>query len=259
MTAGTSKNAIPMQPALEVKDLYYTYPGSKASALNGLSITINKGEIFGLLGPNGAGKTTALSILSTLFKPKSGEFFLFGINAIRHPESIREIIGLIPQELAFYPALTLRENLSYFGHLYGLHGRKLKQRIIKCLEMVNLEEYGNHRVKHLSGGLKRRGNIAVAMINNPKMLFLDEPTSGVDIHTRKLIFTHLRQLKTSGITMIYTTHYVEDAQQLCDRVAIIDNGKPIAEGKPDDLIKAVQGCKNLEDLFLYLTGKNIVK
>ena len=259
MTPAISQDSIPIQAAIEAKALYYAYPGSRTPALNGLTITINKGEIFGLLGPNGAGKTTVLSILSTLFKPNSGEFFIFGINAIQHPESAREIIGFIPQELALYQVLTLRENLAYFGRLCGLHGRKLKQRITECLEIVGLEKYGNHRVKHLSGGLKRRGNIAVAMINKPKVLFLDEPTVGVDIHTRKLIFNNLHQLKTSGMTMIYTTHYMEDAQQLCNRITILDNGKHIAEGKPDDLIKKVQGCENLEDLFLYLTGREIME
>ncbi len=245
------------KPVIEAADLFYIYPGTKKPALDGLTFAVEQGEIFGLLGPNGAGKTTALCILSTIFHPKNGRLIVCGVDANHRPQSVRNIIGLIPQELALYPALTLKENLSFFGRLYGLRGKTLKRQIDRSLEAVGLASHGDARVKYLSGGMKRRGNIAIALIHRPQVLFLDEPTVGVDIHTRKLIFHNLRQLKKSGITMIYTTHYMEDAEQLCDRITIMNHGRNILEGKTEALIREAPECKNLEDLFLHLTGRQI--
>ena len=245
------------QLMVQAQNLYYLYPKAKIPALDGLNLSVAQGEIFGLLGPNGVGKTTALSILSTLFRPHKGVLFIGGLDAYRQPEAIRKIIGLIPQDLALYPAFTLKENLIYFGKLHGLTGEILTRRVSDCLEMVELTSHGHRQVKHVSGGMKRRCNIAAALIHNPRILLLDEPTVGVDIHTRKLIFEHLAHLRSQGMTMIYTTHYMEDAEQLCDRITIMDRGKDLAHGTPQHLVRGMAGCRNLEALFLALTGKQI--
>ena len=257
MTLAPSQEIPNGQPVIEINDLVYMYPGEDTPALKGISLSVNRGEIFGLLGPNGAGKTTTLSILSTLLKPENGNVILSGLDVSTHSGLVRRAIGFVPQEIALYPAFSIIENLKYFGRLCGLRGRILKDRVKECINTVDLENRNDSPVKHLSSGMKRRVNIAVALMNSPQVLLLDEPTVGVDTQTRKLIFEKLDHLRSSGMTMIYTTHYMEDAEQLCDRIIIIDNGECIAEGPPDKLIKDNQDCENLEDLFLSMTGKHI--
>ncbi|NLD37060.1 MAG: ABC transporter ATP-binding protein [Desulfatiglans sp.] len=245
------------QPVIEVNNLLYTYPGSSVPALKGISFNVEKGEVFGLLGPNGAGKTTTLSILSTLIQPQTSKVHLCGIDVSTHAKFVRRVIGFVPQEIALYPTFTIKENLIFFGRLCGLWGKMLRNRLAECLEAVDLVNRGDSLVKHISSGMKRRINIATALMNSPQVLLLDEPTVGVDTQTRKLIFEKLKRLKENGMTMIYTTHYMEDAEQLCDRIIIIDNGECIAEGPPGRLIAENPECKNLEDLFLSITGKQI--
>ncbi len=245
------------EKVLKVCDLIFKYPGSRVNALNGLSFEVNKGEVFGLLGPNGAGKTTALSIVSTLIKPQTGNVTLCNMDVSGQAAGVRRAIGFVPQEIALYPSFTIKENLKYFGRLCGLRGRMLRGRTAECLDTVDLADRGDILVKHTSSGMKRRANIAAALMHSPQILLLDEPTVGVDTQTRKLIFEKLRQLKAAGMTMIYTTHYMEDAEQLCDRIIIIDKGEVVAEGPPGKLIEDLPGCENLEDLFLSMTGKNI--
>ncbi|MBN2419463.1 MAG: ABC transporter ATP-binding protein [Deltaproteobacteria bacterium] len=246
-----------VQPVIEVKNLTFTYPGTENPALKDLSFTVKKGEVFGLLGPNGAGKTTTLSILSTLIQPHRDNVIVCGMDVSVRAGHVRRVIGFVPQEIALYPTFSIKENLKYFGRLCGLRGKMLQNRLVECLDAVDLANRGGLFVKHISSGMKRRVNIAAALMNAPQVLLLDEPTVGVDTQTRKLIFEKLKQLRAEGMTMIYTTHYMEDAEQLCDRIVIIDNGECIAEGPPRRLIEENPECNNLEDLFLSITGKHI--
>ena len=245
------------EKALIVKGLVKIYKGSSDSALSGLDISVNYGEIFGLLGPNGAGKTTAISIMSTLLQPTSGSVIICGIDAVKQPNRIKKLIGLVPQDIALYANLTVRENLRYFGRICGLKGQVLKDRITECLEMVGLEEKADQLIFKFSGGMKRRANLAAGILHQPRILFLDEPTVGIDAQSRNMILEKLSLLKETGTTMIYTTHYMDEAEQLCDCVAIIDEGHIIAEGSPKQLISRAPGHAGLKDLFLALTGKRL--
>jgi len=245
------------EKALVVKGLVKIYKGSSDPALSGLDISVNSGEIFGLLGPNGAGKTTAISIMSTLLQPTRGSVIICGIDAVKQPNRIKKLIGLVPQDIALYANLTVRENLRYFGRICGLKGQVLKDRIAECLEMVGLEKKADQLIFKFSGGMKRRANLAAGILHNPRILFLDEPTVGIDAQSRNMILEKLSLLKETGTTMIYTTHYMDEAEQLCGCVAIIDEGHIIAEGSPKQLINRPPGHAGLKDLFLTLTGKRL--
>jgi ABC-2 type transport system ATP-binding protein len=251
------KNSPVGEKALVVQDLVKIYKGASSPALAGLNIAVHTGEIFGLLGPNGAGKTTAISILSTLLRPTGGSVCICGIDALKHPGRVKGLIGLVPQNIALYAGLTVRENLRYFGKICGLKGHVLADRIGACLELSGLEHRADQRVSTYSGGMKRRANLAVGMINNPRLLFLDEPTVGIDAQSRNMILEKLSLLKNNGTTLIYTTHYMDEAEQLCERIAIMDEGRIIAEGSPRALIGRPPGHNSLGDLFLALTGKDL--
>ncbi len=242
---------------IEVQGLCKHYPGASKAAVDDLHLSIAHGEVFGLLGPNGAGKTTTISMLSTILQPDQGTIVLDGVDIRQHPRQARQNIGLVPQEIALYPELTAWENLAFFGRLYGLHGRYLKNCIQSALTSVGLETKAHQKVAAYSGGMKRRTNLAAGILHGPKLLFLDEPTVGVDIQSRQLILDRLAQIQTAGTTMIYTTHYMEEAQQICDRVAIMDAGKILVQGPPDELIDQATDCQNLGALFLRLTGKKL--
>jgi ABC-2 type transport system ATP-binding protein len=242
---------------LVVKGLTQRYPGMEQPALDALDLCIRQGEIFGLLGPNGAGKTTAISILSTILRPTKGSVALKQIDLLRHPMQARRIIGVVPQDIALYPQLSAGENLSYFGRLHGLRGRRLDAAIRAALAAVGLENRERHRVESLSGGMKRRVNLAAGLLHGPELLFLDEPTVGVDIQSRRLIMDKLLEIKDTGTTMIYTTHYMEEAHQLCNRVAIMDHGRILAQGRPQVLVAQSSDCDNLGELFLELTGRQL--
>ncbi|MDY6791532.1 MAG: ATP-binding cassette domain-containing protein [Thermodesulfobacteriota bacterium] len=242
---------------LVVKNLVKIYKGSSNPALSGLDISVNRGEIFGLLGPNGAGKTTAISILSTLLQPTSGSVNICGVDAVKQPNQIKKLIGLVPQDIALYANLTVKENMIYFGRICGLKGKELKDRIAECLEMVGLEKKADQLIFTFSGGMKRRANLAAGILHRPRILFLDEPTVGIDAQSRNMILEKLSLLKETGTTMIYTTHYMDEAEQLCACVAIIDEGRIIAEGPPKQLINRAPGHAGLKDLFLALTGKRL--
>lgn len=234
-----------------------TYRGASSPALENFDISIGPGEIFGLLGPNGAGKTTAISILSSLFRPDNGSVNICGVDILRYPNQARRLFGLVPQGIALYPNLTARENLCYFGRLYGLRGERLKQRVRECLELVGLEKRADKHVFTYSGGMQRRANLAAGILHSPRILFLDEPTVGIDAQSRNMILEKLSVLKQTGASMIYTTHYMEEAATLCSRIAIIDQGRIIAQGLPKELIDQHPGCSDLGDLFLKLTGKQL--
>ncbi len=252
-----TKKQINSEEVLTARNIVHRYRGSSHPSVDNLSLSIFQGEIFGLLGPNGAGKTTSISIFSTLLQPTEGDVFIHGIDIIKHPHRIRSLLGFVPQDVAVYSDLTGRENMRYFGKLYGLRGKKLETEISQLLEMLGLEEKADQRTHTYSGGMKRRLNIGVGILHNPKILFLDEPTVGIDAQSRNMILEKLSLLKKSGTAMIYTTHYMEEAEILCDRIIILDEGRNIAEGIPAQMISKVEECRNLGDLFLSLTGKQI--
>ena len=241
---------------LVARDLTKIYPGSSQPAVKGFNISITEGEIFGLLGPNGAGKTTAISMMSTLMKPTSGSVTIYGIDIVRYPQEVKKLIGYVPQEVALYPNLSARENLRFLGRVSGLRGKALEQRISECIDFVGLEESADQHVYTYSGGMKRRANLAAGILNKPKVLFLDEPTVGIDPQSRNLILEKLSSIKEST-TMVYTTHYMGEVENLCSSVAIMDAGGIIAEGTPEELINRIPGCANLEDVFIALTGRHL--
>jgi ABC-2 type transport system ATP-binding protein len=243
--------------AVDIRNLSYQYPKARHRALQSLSLKIGQGDLFGLLGPNGAGKTTTISILSTLLKPAAGTVFIGGLDVRTHRRRVQKRIGLTPQDIALYDQLSAYENLSYFGRLQGLSGQRLKDRIAEGLHVSGLETFADQVVGRFSGGMKRRLNLAVGMINQPALMLLDEPTVGIDAQSRQLIFDQLKRLNQGGATIVYTTHYMEEASQLCTRVAIVDHGAVIAEGAPADLVASYDGCADLGMVFLQLTGKSL--
>jgi len=208
----------------------------KTIAVDGISLTITPHQVFGLLGPNGAGKTTLVNMVVGLAKPDSGSVNISGLGSPRNP-TVRLNIGVAPQTLSLYNDLSAEENLECFGRIYGLRGAQLQERVAWSLDFVELRERKNDRVKKFSGGMKRRLNLAVALVHNPEFLILDEPTVGVDTQSRNAIFENIEQLKKEGCTVIYTTHYIEEAERLCDRVGIVDRGKLLALDSVDALIK----------------------
>jgi ABC-2 type transport system ATP-binding protein len=210
-------------------------------AVQTVSFSIEEGEIFGLLGPNGAGKTTTLSILSTLLLPDEGNVTISGYDLVREASHVKPLIGFVPQELALYPTLSAWDNLSFFGRIYGLQGASLKERITTVLALVGLSDRAGDSVQTFSGGMKRRLNIAAGLLHKPRILFLDEPTVGVDPQSRNFIFEHVKRLNQTGMTIVYTTHYMEEAERLCDRVAIMDHGCVLALNTTKGLIEMLGG------------------
>jgi ABC-2 type transport system ATP-binding protein len=245
------------QALLNVRQLAKTYSGADQPALDGLDLRIAGGEILGLLGPNGAGKTTAVSILCGLLRPDSGTVTIGGEDALRRPARVRSLIGLVPQEIALYPTLSARENLVFFGRMYGLTGALLQRRVAEGLELVGLTEHGGKPLASYSGGMKRRANLAAGILHRPRLLFLDEPTVGIDPQSRNMILEQLEALRAEGMAMLYTTHYLQEAAQLCSRVMVIDHGRLLVEGEPAALVAAHPGCTSLEGLFLALTGRQL--
>ncbi|MGL4651567.1 MAG: ABC transporter ATP-binding protein, partial [Caldilineaceae bacterium] len=211
-------------------------------AVADVSFTIGEGEIFGLLGPNGAGKSSTISILSCLLPPDGGRATVLGHDVVADSRTVRGLIGVVPQEIALYPTLTARENLTFFGEMYGLRGRELRMRADEVLDIVAMRDRANDRVDTYSGGMKRRINMAVGLIHRPRLLFLDEPTVGVDPQSRNHIFESVERLnREQGMTILYTTHYMEEAERLCHRVGIIDRGHLIALDTPRALVGLLGG------------------
>jgi ABC-2 type transport system ATP-binding protein len=226
-----------MTAILEVQNLVKTY--GDFQAVKGISFDIGAGEIFSLLGPNGAGKTTTISMLSTLFPPTSGDASIGGHSVTREALAVRRLIGVVPQDLALYEDLTARENLSFWGRMQSLSGAPLRQRVAQVLEQVGLSDKANQRVKTYSGGMKRRVNIGVGLLHNPRVLFMDEPTVGIDPQSRRAILDLVKDLNRQGMTVLYTTHYMEEAQELSNRVGIMDHGQLIALGTLPELIRQI--------------------
>jgi len=225
-------------------------------AVNGLSLEIEKGELFGLLGPNGAGKTTVINVLCGLLEPTSGSVRVGGYDVQKEPKRVKEMIGVCVQETAVYPYLTGRENVELFGNLHAMSKERLRKNTDELLEKIGLREDARRRVGKYSGGMKRRINLIMALVHDPEIAFLDEPTVAMDPQSRHAVWDFIRELKKWGKTVILTTHYMEEAEELCDRVGIIDRGKLIALGSPDQL-KEKFGVKNLEEVFIQLTGRKM--
>jgi ABC-2 type transport system ATP-binding protein len=239
-----------MPSILEVHNLVKKY--GDFTAVKGVSFDIQEGEIFSLLGPNGAGKTTTISMLSTLYEPTGGDATIGGHSVNKDPMAVRNLIGVVPQELALYEDLTARENLVFWGQMYNLSGSKLKSRVDEILEQIGLTDKAKDRVKTYSGGMKRRVNIGVGLLHKPKLLFMDEPTVGIDPQSRRAILDTVKDLNQQGMTVLYTTHYMEEAQELSNRVGIIDHGELIALGTQKELTQQVG---ETETLILHL-GEN---
>ncbi|MGB4437624.1 MAG: ABC transporter ATP-binding protein [Sedimentibacter sp.] len=223
---------------LKVENLYKNF--GSINAVDGVSFEVKKGEIFGLLGPNGAGKSTAISMISTLFPPSRGEILYEGGSIIKNPKLIRQKLGVVPQDIALYPTLTGYENLKFWGSVYGLKGAELKKRINEVSDIIELNGRLKDRVDKYSGGMKRRLNIGAALLHKPELLIMDEPTVGIDPQSRNHILDTVLELNNQGLTIIYTSHYMEEVQYLCNEVCIMDEGKIIASGTQQQLVELVQ-------------------
>jgi ABC-2 type transport system ATP-binding protein len=225
------------QTAISVQNLQKSF--GENLAVQGVSFDVEEGEIFSLLGPNGAGKTTTISMLSCLLRPDGGDALIMG-NSIRTQDmGVKSVLGVVPQEIALYEDLTARENLTFWGKMYGLRGSALKSRVSEVLDVIGLSDRANDRVGKYSGGMKRRVNIGVALLHKPRVIYMDEPTVGIDPQSRRNILDSMVALKDQGMTVLYTTHYMEEAEELSDHIAIMDHGKLIACGTNDELVKLV--------------------
>jgi ABC-2 type transport system ATP-binding protein len=246
-----------LNPIIQITNLSKKYKEAEMFSLNELTLDIKEGQIFGLLGPNGAGKTTLISILCGLVKPTSGSFTIDNLMYAENANKIKKIIGVVPQEYALYPTLTAKENLLYFGSMYGLKGDNLNQKVTESLNFLGLLKFADKRIETFSGGMKRRVNLIAGILHNPKVLFLDEPTVGVDVQSKNVIIDYLKKLNQNGTTIIYTSHHLSEAEDFCTEIAIIDRGKIYAQGTPKKLIETTINAHNLEDVFISLTGKEL--
>ena len=223
--------------AIQVQDLHRSF--GKNRAVEGVSFDVLRGEIFSLLGPNGAGKTTLISMLSCLLKPDSGDALVMGHSISAEPQLVKASIGVVPQEVALYSDLSARENLLFWGKMQGMRGAPLAGRVDDVLDVIGLSDRQKERVSTYSGGMKRRVNIAVALLHKPALVIMDEPTVGIDPQSRRSILDNVKQLRDQGMTVLYTTHYMEEAQELSDHVGIMDRGKLVAVGTQRELVKSV--------------------
>lgn len=223
---------------LEVKDLKKSF--KKIEAVKNISFSVEKGEILGLLGPNGAGKSTTISMISTLIRPDSGSILYKGRDIATSPKTIQRTLGYVPQEIALYPMLSGKENMAFWGRSYGLKGKELKERIELVSEIIGIKERLKDRVKSYSGGMKRRLNIGVALLHNPEIIIMDEPTVGIDPQSRNHILDTVLELNRQGMTVIYTSHYMEEVEYLCNRICVMDQGEIIAEGSKTELIESLE-------------------
>jgi ABC-2 type transport system ATP-binding protein len=226
-------------------------------AVAGLSLTLEPGRILGLLGPNGAGKTTTVSMLTGLVTPDAGEVLVNGHRLAGDADPVKRRLGLVPQDLALYDELSAHDNLRFFGALYGLTGVALEHAMAQALTLVGLADRARQRVRGYSGGMKRRLNLAAGLLHDPDVLLLDEPTVGVDPQSRNAIFDNLEELKRRGKALLYTTHYMEEAERLADRLVILDHGRVVADDTLDGLYRAHPGAGSLEKVFLALTGRTL--
>ncbi|MHA2355044.1 MAG: ABC transporter ATP-binding protein [Candidatus Thorarchaeota archaeon] len=240
--------------AIKIENLTKRF--EEVTAVDGLSLEIGWGELFGLLGPNGAGKTTVINVLNTLLEPTDGVAAVADHDVVYDSDAVREIIGVCPQEPAFYEHLTGRENIELFGDLHEIPKDVLKERVETMLKKIGMEEDADRRAGQYSGGMIRRVSTVMALINNPRVALLDEPTVAMDPVSRRAVWDFIKELKSNGMAIILTTHYMEEAEALCDRVGIIDEGRLIALGTPKELMDQ-HGADDLEEVFIKLTGKKL--
>ncbi len=229
---------------LRVENLKKSY--GNINAVNDISFVVEKGEILGLLGPNGAGKSTAISMISTLFHPDSGDILFKGTSIVKKPKCIQERLGIVPQDIALYQNMNGYDNLKFWGQAYGLKGKKLKERIVEVSEIISISDRLKNKVKTYSGGMKRRLNIGVSLLHEPELLIMDEPTVGIDPQSRNHILNTVKKLNQQGMTIIYTSHYMEEVEDLCRRIEIMDEGKIIASGSKEELINIISGQKKVK-------------
>ncbi|HVU69273.1 MAG TPA: ATP-binding cassette domain-containing protein [Ktedonobacteraceae bacterium] len=246
---------------VQVMDLVKTF--GKHEAVKGVTFTIGKGEIFGLLGPNGAGKSTTINMMCGYLEAKAGDTLINGLSVKKEPLKVKRLLGVVPQEIALYTDLNSLENLEFFGQIYNMPARLRKERAAEVLHFVGLYDRRKEPVKTFSGGMQRRINMAVAMIHQPQFLMMDEPTVGVDPQSRENIFETIEKLRDQGTTILYTTHYMEEAERLCNHIAIMDSGQIIAMGTLEQLLalrdqsREVARPHGLQELFIQLTGKTL--
>jgi len=242
-------------PIIQIDDLRKTYKGASHPSVDGLTLSVRKGSFFGLLGPNGAGKTTTLSILCGLRCFDKGMITIKGMGLEKNLRRIKPLIGVVPQDIALYPELTADENLRFAGNIYSLPEKLLHERIDYYLQLFGLTSHRRKKTGYLSGGMKRQVNLIAALLHQPDILFLDEPTVGVDVQSRQIIVTNLQQLNREGITIVYTSHDMHEAEQLCSYVALMNKGKIVCEGIPSELLRD-ENVDSLEKLFISKTGIN---
>jgi ABC-2 type transport system ATP-binding protein len=271
MQESVSSNSVQKQPGglaedrgaveVDVQNLVKSF--GKHEAVKGVSFTLDKGEIFGLLGPNGAGKSTTINMMCGYLQPTAGDTIIGDHSIAREPRLVKHLIGVVPQEIALYKDLTSLENLEFFGKIYNLSAKERKERADELLHFVGLYDRRKEAVKTFSGGMQRRINMAIALMHHPNFLLMDEPTVGVDPQSRENIFETIEKLRDQGTTILYTTHYMEEAERLCNHIAIMDEGRIIASGTLEDLLamrdqqREVQRPHGLQELFIQLTGKTL--
>jgi ABC-2 type transport system ATP-binding protein len=240
--------------AVNIENLGFTYPGQTNICLANLNLQIEAGERFGIFGPNGAGKTTLMNCMTGLLSFQQGKLTLFGNDIAAHKKSTNKLFGFVPQDFSFYQELSPAQNLEFFGAWSGLDRSTIKKRTTELLEVLGLSDVSNKQVHKFSGGMKRRVNLAIGVIHDPRILFLDEPTVGVDIQTRHAIINYLKELNNNGTTLIYTSHQLSEAEELCNKIALIESGEIIAHNTLDNLLTEHKE-DGLEGLYLNLTGK----
>ncbi len=252
----TTKKTSEGRPIIVIKDIVKNF--EDVTAVENLNLVINEGELFSLLGPNGAGKTTTVNILTGIIKPTNGNAFIAGFDVTKNPDEVKKIIGVCPQDAAVFSFLNARENIELFGNLHSVSTKEIEERTDRFLKLLGLTEASKRKAGGYSGGMLRKLNLMMALINDPKIAFLDEPTVGMDARARRNTWEFIGSLKSENKTIILTTHYIEEAEALSDRVGIIDYGKLVELGTPKEL-KERYDAKNLEQVFLNITGRRIVE
>ncbi|WP_025761992.1 ABC transporter ATP-binding protein [Dyadobacter tibetensis] len=236
-----------------IEDLCLIYPGSPRFAIKDLSLSIAQGAVFGLLGPNGAGKSSLIAMLCGLIRPTSGLIHFRDSGDLISPELVKGHLGFVPQEYAFYPELTAAQNLHYFGAMSNMSRARISLRQNELFTVLGLNDVRNKKVETFSGGMKRRLNLVIGIVHQPKFLFLDEPTVGVDVQSKEAIINYLKKIKDEGTTIVYTSHHLTEAQDICDHIAMLDHGVLVANGPTDELLSRHKS-RNLQSLFIDLTG-----
>ena len=241
--------------AIRIRELAFQYPGATKPVFEKLNLDVLTGERFGLFGPNGAGKTTLMNCMTGLLAFHPGTVHLMGNEVLPHHKTFTRLFGFVPQDFSFYQELSPLENLEFFGAWYGLHKKQTRKRSLELLEVLGLSDVANKQVQKFSGGMKRRVNLAIGVLHEPPILFLDEPTVGVDVQTRHAMIHYLKELNLQGTTLVYTSHQLKEAEDLCNRIALFDEGRIIAHGTLEELLQA-NNEEHLEGLFIKLTGRS---